>query len=635
MRHRPTETPTGGARAAPASAAAQLRQAAPNGDHPVPGPDGEPAQRRHAPRSARAALAAVALAACGGGGTEGGGGGAGGGAGGVGGAPAAPGGAAGTPAANGVGDGTLVPTGSGAAPVEITDVQAARFLQQAQFSSSEAEIAQVRTKGYAGWLTEQMARPMTESGWDWLIGRGYNRDADGFIFNRNFADHMVWRQLMAADDPVRKRMALALSEILVVSTDSIDAQSASFTMAAYWDLLNRNAFGNFRQLLGEVTLNPAMGMYLNTRGNEKEAPATGRQPDENYAREVMQLFTIGLYQIDPDGTPKIGAGGKPIETYGPSDVSNLARVFTGYVLNESGHVRGTSPERYRNPMVVNPARHSTLDVNFLGTRIAGDAQPDQKLNHALDTLFNHANTGPFIARQLIQRLVTSAPGAAYVGRVAAVFGDNGAGVRGDLAAVLEAILTDPEARQAPAQASPTWGKLREPMIRCVQWARTFGASSNDGAWLVGDKSDPSTGLGQSPLRSPSVFNFFRPGYVPPGTALAASGQTAPEFQIANESSVAGYVNFMETAIAVGIAGSKTSRVLVENYAAEMALVNDPTALVNRLNLLLAAGQLSSATTVTIRDAIASIDPRSDYGQKSRVWAAILLVMSCPEYLVQK
>ncbi len=554
-----------------------------------------------APLAALTALASAALVACGGGGD----------------------------------DGLAGAGGTEAAPTNIGPGDAARFLQQAQFSSTDAEIAQVRSKGYGAWLGEQMARPMTQSGWDWLIERGYNSAASGFLYNSSFADFMLWQQLMAAGDPVRKRVALALSEIMVVSTSSIDGETPSFAMAAYWDLLNRHAFGNFRQLLGDITLNPAMGAFLNTRGNQKENAASGRQPDENYAREVMQLFTIGLYQLNQDGTPKPGANGKPIETYGPADVSNLARVFTGYVLDETGHVKGTQPERYRNPMKVNPARHSTLDVGFLGTQIAGNTPPDQKLNRALDTLFNHPNTGPFIGRQLIQRLVTSAPSPAYVSRVAAAFANNGAGVRGDLAAVVKAVLLDGEARQAPAAAPPGWGKLREPMIRCVQWARTFGATSNDGAWIMWDKSDPSTSLGQSPLRSPSVFNFFRPGYVPPNTALAAGGQTAPEFQITNESSVAGYVNFMEGAIAYGIYGNKTSKVWVEDYAREMALVNDPAALLARLNLLLAADQLSGATVATIRDAIASINPGSDWGRKTRVWAAILMVMASPEYVVQK
>lgn len=285
-------------------------------------------------------------------------------------------------------------------------------------------------------------------------------------------------------------------------------------------------------------------------------------------------------------------------------------------------------------MRFNAARHANDDVSFLGQTVpAGDGPT--RLRQALDILFNHPNVGPFLGRQLIQRLVTSDPSADYVRRVAAAFDDNGAGVRGDLRAVTRAVLLDPEARQDPTLKGPAWGKLREPMLRLVQWARTFDAKSSDGQWILWDLSDPSDELGQSPLRSPSVFNFFRPGYVPPGTALAMRGQAAPEFQITNETSVAGYLNFIQGVIAWGVWGNSTSKVWVENYTREMALVNDPLALVARLNLLLAAGQLSSATITIIRDALAGINPDSDWARKQRVWSAIALVMACPEYLVQK
>jgi hypothetical protein len=193
--------------------------------------------------------------------------------------------------------------------VPFTATEAARFLQQAQFSSSEADIAAVRATGPARWLDEQMNAPSHTSGWDWLVQQGYQQES--LRFNGGYADHMMWNQLIAAPDAVRKRVALAWSEILVVSGLGIDGYWPSFAMAAYWDLLNQHAFGNFRQLLQAITLNPAMGAYLNTRGNLKEDPATGRVPDENYAREVMQLFTIGLYQLNPDGTHVAMASGQP------------------------------------------------------------------------------------------------------------------------------------------------------------------------------------------------------------------------------------------------------------------------------------------------------------------------------------
>ena len=514
-----------------------------------------------------------------------------------------------------------------ATPTNITMAEAARFLQQAQFSSTDADIAAVQAKGYAAWLDEQMSARSYTSGWDWLVSQGYRQY--GIRFNQHYADHMIWNQLIAAPDAVRKRVALAWSEIFVVSTSTIEGHWPSFAMAAYWDLLNQHAFGNYRQLLEAITLNPAMGAYLNTRGNKK-ADGSGRVPDENYAREVMQLFSIGLYDLNADGTPR---GGAPRETYGPSDVSNLARIFTGYDLNSPNREHETDPQPFRVPMVLNASDHSPEPASFLGQTV-GSGDGASRLRLALDILFNHPNVGPFIGRQLIQRLVTSDPSPAYVGRVAAAFNNNGAGQRGDLRAVTRAVLLDPEARQDPSLKGTTWGKLREPMIRFVQWARTFGATSADGKWLLWDMSDASTQLGQSPLRSPSVFNFFRPGYVPPGTELARRGQTAPEFQLTNENSVAGYINFMHGVIAWGY-GAAASRISVPDYTREMALVNDPAALVDRLNLLLAGGQLSAATLTTIRNAITTINPGSDWGRKTRVWSAIVLVMACPEYLVQK
>ena len=514
-----------------------------------------------------------------------------------------------------------------ATPTNITMAEAARFLQQAQFSSTDADIAAVQAKGYAAWLDEQMSARSYTSGWDWLVSQGYRQY--GIRFNQHYADHMIWNQLIAAPDAVRKRVALAWSEIFVVSTSTIEGHWPSFAMAAYWDLLNQHAFGNYRQLLEAITLNPAMGAYLNTRGNKK-ADGSGRVPDENYAREVMQLFSIGLYELNTDGTLR---GGAAKETYGPADVSNLARIFTGYNLNSPNKLHETDPQPYRVPMVLTAADHSPEPATFLGQTVAsGDGAT--RLRQALDIIFNHPNVGPFIARQLIQRLVTSDPSSAYVGRVAAVFNNNGAGVRGDLRAVTKAVLLDADARQNPSLQSPSWGKLREPMIRFVQWGRTFGATSADNRWILWDMSDASTQLGQSPLRSPSVFNFFRPGYVPPGTELARRGQTAPEFQLTNENSVAGYINFMHGVIAWGY-GAAASRISVPDYTREMALVYDPAALVDRLNLLLAGGQLSAATLTTIRNAITTINPGSDWGRKTRVWSAIVLVMACPEYLVQK
>ena len=472
------------------------------------------------PRSIAAALAASALlAACGGGGSEGG--------------STAPG---------------AINAGSGANPAlsgPASNEEAARFLLQAQFSAPDADIAAVRSKGYGPWLTGQFNAPADVTGFAWLDSRGYGAisNATRYYDNSYPGDYMIWNQLMTSNDAVRKRAALALSEYFVVSLSGLDVSWRSHVLAAWWDVLTANAFGNFRQLLESVTLNAAMGLYLNTKGNMKENAATGRAPDENFGREVMQLFTLGLYQLNLDGSEKRAADGSKLETYTQSDISNIARVFTGWDFDQTQNVTTLEPVQNRNipntaftrlPMRLNPANHSTLAATFLGSTVPAGTDGVLALKIALDTLFNHPNVGPFFGKQMIQRLVTSNPSPAYVARVAGAFNNNGAGLRGDLKAVFSAVLLDAEARGAAGLSQPGFGKLREPMLRFIQWGRSFGVQSTFGSWKIGDLSNPATQLGQSPLRSPSVFNFFRPGYVPPSTALSATQTTAPEFQLVNE-----------------------------------------------------------------------------------------------------
>ena len=528
----------------------------------------------------------------------------------------------------------------------VTDAQVSRFLLQAQFSASDAEIASVRSLGYAAWLEAQVAKPSGIMGWDWLNVQGYGdiNSPNNYYDNTYPGDYMVWSQLMGAPDAARKRMALALSEILVVSLSGLDFNWRSHAIAAYWDVLNTHAFGNYRDLLGAITLNVAMGYYLNARGNRK-ADGRGSQPDENYAREVMQLFTIGLVELNQDGTPRLDGSGNKIDTYGASDVSQLAQVFTGWDLDMSqnapaniaqtgGGTRTVPSIHYtRLPMVQVGNYHSPLASTFLGTTVPANTPATQALNMALDRLFNHANTAPFVCKQLIQRLVTSNPSAGYVQRVAAVFANNGSGVRGSLAHVYAAILLDDEARSPAVLGSGQFGKLREPMLRLVQWARTFGAVSAAGTWKVGDLSNAGYYIGQSPLRSPSVFNFFRPGYVPPyvvpGTRLTA-GSVAPEFQLVNETSVGGYVNYLQNIIQNGINAD-----IKASYVAELALASNATALLDRLNLLLCAGQLSTASRNLILPALSGMPSSTDADKHNRVYAGVLMVMASADYLVQK
>ena len=566
-----------------------------------------------------------------------------------------------TGAGSGTGATTPGPGSTGSANFvgPATDEDAARFLLQAQFSASDAEIAAVRSKGYSTWLHEQFAAPATTSGFDWLNARGYATiNTTNFFDNTYPGDYMIWNQLMTSGDAVRKRVALALSEFFVVSLSGIDFPWRSHAIAAWWDMLVANAFGNYRKLLEDVTLNPAMGYYLNTKGNLKENTATGRAPDENYGREVMQLFSLGLYQLNVDGSEKRDASGNKLESYTQSDITNIARLFTGWDFDQTQNVNTVEPVSNRTipntvftriPMRLTPANHSTLAATFLGTTVPAGTDGVAALKTALDTLFNHPNVGPFFGKQMIQRLVTSNPSPAYVARVASVFNNNGVGVRGDLQAVFSAVLLDDEARGPAGLTQIGFGKLREPMVRMVQWGRTFGITSARGSWKMGDTSNPATQLGQSPLRSPSVFNFFRPGYVPPSTALSVTLTPAPEFQLVNESSVGGYLNAMQNVIRNGIfvnapdlpqSASNTTNGydITASYATELGLVLDATALVKRLNLLLCAGQMAAANQsliATALNATALTATSTDSARRDRVAAAVFLVMASSEYLIQK
>jgi len=499
---------------------------------------------------------------------------------------------------------------------------AARFLAQTTFGASRAEIARTQQMGITAWLDEQFAMPLGTSHFQWLRSKGY--DNTTLTFNSTAFDYTVWRAFLSSPDQLRQRVVYALSQILVVSISGVNSAWTPFSVGNYLDVMGANAFGNFRTLLEQVTLTPAMGDYLNMRGNRK-ADSSGRVPDENFARELMQLFTIGLTELNPDGTPRL-VGGQPQDTYDLEDVTGLARLLTGweYAVGYDG-----APEQYATPMFCYPARHESGASSFLTVNVPAGNDGPGALKLVLDGLFAHPNIGPFIGRQLIQRLVTSNPSPAYVGRVAAAFANNGAGVRGDMKALIRAVLTDVEARVF--QAAPQAGKLIEPVLRFASWARAFGVTSPSGAWRLGNLSDPATRLGQSPGRSSSVFNFYRPGYVPPNTALAAVSLVAPELQITTETSVAGYLNFMQSV--VGNLAGATGTDLVVDYSALQAIANDANALAGEVELILAANRLSAASRTLIRNALGQMPVATTANRLDRVKAAVMLTLASPESMV--
>ena len=525
--------------------------------------------------------------------------------------------------------------------VSLSDAEAVRFLTQTTFGATDADIATVKLIGYRAWLDQQMATT-SPSHLNYLDNRlaQLRLTTPTATLNANNFYESFWLYSATGDTQLRERMKLALSEIFVISMvdPNVDTRGAG----AYYDMLGANAFGNFRTLLEQVTLHPMMGVYLTHLANQKEDPATGRNPDENYAREVMQLMSLGVDELNLDGTVRT-SGGAAIPPYTAADISGLAKVFTGmswYSPTPSNNTflgRNRDPDASIRSMIFYPAFHSTSTKTFLGVSTASDGPGD--LRFALDTIFNHPNVGPFIGRQLIKRLVTSNPSPAYVQRVASVFNNNGAGVRGDLAAVVRAILLDSEARDISIAAGPSFGKVREPMVRMANWMRTFGATSVSGRYLLNSTS-ATTSLGQSALASPSVFNFYRPGYIPPNTRLGTAGLTAPEFQIVDEVTVAGYANTMQTAIGTGIGTSTDVR---SAYTAEVAIATDAAALVNRMDRMLLYGQMSSGLRTALTDSINSIaipaagsaQAQIDAALLNRARLAVYMTMVSPEYLIQR
>ena len=538
-------------------------------------------------------------------------------------------------AACGGGDSSAPPPGGGTPPAPSppgpppTTVESARFIAQASVGADRAQIARAQAIGYAPWLDEQFAAVQSMSRCDWLVSKAYDQAGVSNVNKNGLAgfDACVWRKLISSPDVLRQRVVLALSEIMVVSVSGLSGGWRQFSGANYLDLLENNAFGNYRTLMQQVSTCPAMGEYLTFRGNIKYNATTGALPDENYARELMQLFTIGLTQLNLDGTHKL-VGGLPQDTYSLDDITGLARIFTGWEWDLS--VTGTTtPDYQRRPMVQIANRHETGASTFLGSAVPAGLDGAAGLSRALDIIFAHPNVAPFVSRQFIQRLVTSNPTPAYVQRIATVFLNDGAGVKGNLQAVIKAILLDDEARNSAALRNTTFGKLREPVLRFLGWARGFGATSPGDLWAIGDTSDPATRLGQSPLRSPSVFNFFRPGYVPPNSGISAALLVAPEFQLANESSVVGYLNYMQGVVSNGVGDVKA------DYTALIALADNAPALLDEISLVLTANQLSAATLAAINSAVGGMPAGTSTARNNRIYAALVLVLASPEFLVQK
>lgn len=535
-----------------------------------------------------------------------------------------------------------------------TDADTSRFLSQATFGATQDAIDTYSGTDVSDWIQEELAKDPTLH-LEKLLAQypsgppdGGN-NADNFLYF-NASSNSQWETMITADDQLRQRMAYALSQILVVSNNQTSTlASHPLAMGYYMDVLTRNALGNYRQLLEDVTYSPAMAIYLTYLNNRRADPETGRMPDENYAREIMQLFTIGLVELNTDGTPVL-IGGEAIETYNNNDITEIAKVFTGIGAPFSDD-QTENVLRLTKPLEIIETFHSPDSKSFLGAFIPAGTEASDSIDIALDTLFNHQNLPPFISRQLIQRFTKSHPGPAYVERVANVFSSGsytlpngeqiGTGTRGDLAATIAAILLDDEAREDNETADNAAGKVREPVLRFTQWARAFNINSADPSdeEMLYDTMQASR-LAQHPYRSHSVFNFYRPGYVAPGTATGEEGLTMPELQILNAGTAAGYVNFMSSYIRDD--ATKWSRTYGENYhpdySFERSLSGSPDDLVDHLDLLLSGNRLQADTKERIVSLLNEIPISSDNNDPNidaRVHNAILMVMTAPGYLTQR
>ena len=501
--------------------------------------------------------------------------------------------------------------GPAAAPAEVSAAEASRFLTQCTFGPTMATITEVQNLGFAGWLDQQMAMApfstLADCRQRLATQKPYSTSGPG-AFVESF-----WTGAFKRPDQLRQRMQFALSQIFVISRTNERVEfEAPLAMVSYYDLLGVGAFKTWRELIEAVTLNPMTGIFLSYVKNDKEDPASGRTPDENYAREIMQLFSIGTVMLNPDGTPQRNGAGNTIPTYTHDDIAGLAKVFTGLSWyapggpNESAWLSsayGYFDKAYENgnpvQMMYYPKHHSLSAKTFLGVTIPATttANPAGEVKIALDTLLNHQNTAPYFAKRLIQQFVTSNPTPAYVGRVAAVFANNGQGVRGDLGAVLKAVLLDAEARDtAAAQANPNFGKLREPILRVTAWGRAFNCRSKNTRFSIINTGGADS-LSQEVLAAPSVFNFWRAGYVPPHTRLGDQQLLAPEFQVVSELTAAAYANLMLNTVKSGIGTNLVTyngADVLSDYTDEIALAATPDALLDRLNLLLFYGQMPAA-----------------------------------------
>ncbi|MGH8082939.1 MAG: DUF1800 domain-containing protein [Lysobacter sp.] len=546
------------------------------------------------------------------------------------------------------------------ADIPATDAEAARFLTQATFGPTLDDIAKLRQVGYTAWINEQVGFPVSSqltfmknaaarAGTGTSVRRDWRLDA--WFVNALGGKDPIKPTTIVHNDQLRQRVAFALSEIFVVSDATSDLLgNTPHGMTHYYDTLARDSFGNFRTLLEDVTLHPVMGIYLSMMQNQKPDPVNNIRPDENYAREVLQLFSVGLVRLNPDGTPILDANQQPVPTYSQDTVKGFAHVFTGWTFKGCQaqgyfdcYYYDSSAPAWVTPMENQAAYHASAQekqlleytgVGLPGGKLGAGGSGRSDLTAALDNIFNHPNVGPFIGKQLIQRLVTSNPSPAYIARVASAFNDNGQGVRGDLRAVVTAVLMDPEARD-PAAQPQNFGKVREPILRLTHLWRAMGGKSKSG--FLDEFWTMDGNLGQAPMYASSVFNFFSPNYSPMGEPSQLH-LAAPELQLATDYMLPANESYLMRKIYDSYVGNPAgigNDEVAINLTRDVADAATPTTLIDRYNTLFLSGQMSAPMRQVLLERLNGMPVNNTAAKRARVQEALYLIVNSPEYIVQK
>jgi uncharacterized protein (DUF1800 family) len=522
--------------------------------------------------------------------------------------------------------------------VPESEAEAVRFLAQATMGARRADAADVLALGIDAWISREMTRSPTLT-WP-LMQQAFPCAAIRSCGRNERMDVWYWAAI-GGQDQLRQRVAWALSQIFVVSDFSGPLEIDGDALAHYQDVLIRGAFKPYRELIEDVSLSPQMAIYLTMLYNQRADPTRNIRPDENFAREIMQLFSIGLWQLNADGSFRVDTTGQRLPTYDQDDVRAMARVFTGWAWADSGWYGPVQtwhlPLRiYRDDPPDSPddvfgSFHDFLPKRYLGLDVPGQLTGEEDLRRALDRIANHPNTAPFISRQLIQKLVTSNPTPAYVARVVARWQATG----GNLGEVVRAILSDVEARNGhrdPATRD-SFGRLREPILRQTRLMRAFSARTPQGRPF--SDWNPEGNWGQAPFRSPTVFYFYRPDYAPPGP-VATGGRVAPEFQLMTESWIAQITTSIHYAVQFGgrVGNSSPDDHYVFDFGEEAVHRSNPAALVDHLDVKLMGGAMSPAMRQILIQHVGNVPMSMDDGYR-RVRDAVLLVSSSPEYAIQR